>query len=140
MTMSFLSARRLPTALIACLLVGPVVADDCQDLAAARRQSAVQVAGALGPKHHPTGTPLPRREEGKSFNQPDRCSDDLWFFDRDRNARLDDHEIRLFGPDRLVECGSCHGESSAPKNAVAERVFLRIGTEGSALCLVCHDL
>ncbi len=128
------------TGLLAVFVVGLAVADDCQDLMAARRQSAVNVAGVQSAKHHPTGTPLPRREAGNPFNQPDRCSGDLWFFDADRNGQLDDAEIRLFGPDRLVECGSCHGESAAAKNVAAESVFLRISNDGSALCLACHDL
>lgn len=89
----------------------------------------------LGPRHHPLGRPLPATP---SFNQPDRCVDGFWFFDGDGNGVADAGEVRLFGSNRQVDCGSCHGESSLAKSAASASVFLR--QDAATLCLVCHKL
>ncbi|MCK9284080.1 MAG: hypothetical protein M0P39_07335 [Rhodocyclaceae bacterium] len=89
----------------------------------------------LGPKHHPMGRPLPATAY---FNQPDGCVDGIGFFDENRNGRLDPAEIRVFGSNRQVDCGSCHGESPDAKSAASASVFLR--QNAAALCLVCHNL
>lgn len=89
----------------------------------------------LGPKHHPLGRPLPARPD---FNQPDGCDGILRFFDENRNGEPDPGEIRLFGVNRQVDCGSCHGESSVAKSAESAGVILR--QDAATLCLVCHKL
>ena len=89
----------------------------------------------LGPRHHPIGRPLPTTPE---FNQPDRCADTIWFFDKNNNGSPDPGEVRVFGGRRQVDCGSCHGESGEPMSAAAASVILRQDT--ASLCLVCHKL
>ncbi|HEX5804386.1 MAG TPA: hypothetical protein VFY24_15320 [Azospira sp.] len=89
----------------------------------------------LGPRHHPMGRPLPATS---GFNQPDRCVDGFWFFDRNGNGVADADEVRLFGSNRQVDCGSCHGESPLAKSAASASVFLR--QDAATLCLVCHNL
>ena len=89
----------------------------------------------IGPRHHPIGKPLPQRAE---FNQPTKCSDGGWFFDLNHNARADPGEPRLFGPQRVIGCGSCHGDSPDAKTQAAASVFLR--QDVNVLCLVCHRL
>ena len=88
----------------------------------------------VGPRHHPVGKPLPRRAE---FNQPIGCGDGGWFFDMNHNGLPDPGEPRLFGPQRVIECGSCHGDSPDAKTEAASSVFLR--QDVSVLCLVCHN-
>ncbi|MBI2307719.1 MAG: hypothetical protein HYU78_10505 [Rhodocyclales bacterium] len=90
---------------------------------------------SLGPRHHPMGRPLPATA---SFNQPERCVDAIWFFDQNGNGLPDAGEVRLFGSNRQVDCGSCHGESSLAKSPASASVFLR--QDAQALCLVCHKL
>ena len=89
----------------------------------------------IGPRHHPVGRPLPQSAQ---FNQPTDCGDGLWFFDLNRNGRPEPGEPRLFGPQRVIGCSSCHGESPDAKSPAAASVFLRQDT--SVLCLVCHRL
>ena len=89
----------------------------------------------LGPQHHPIGRPLPSTPE---FNQPDRCADTIWFFDKNRNGRHEPGEVRVFGVKRQVDCASCHGESAESKSAASASVFLR--QDAADLCLVCHKL
>ncbi len=89
----------------------------------------------LGPQHHPIGRPLPSTAE---FNQPDRCADTVWFFDRNRNGAADPGEVRVFGIRRQVDCASCHGESTEAKSTASASVFLR--QDAAHLCLVCHRL
>lgn len=90
---------------------------------------------SLGPRHHPMGRPLPGTV---NFNQPDRCVDEIWFFDQNGNGVPDAGEIRLFGSNRQVDCGSCHGESALTKSPASASVFLR--QDAAKLCLVCHKL
>lgn len=90
---------------------------------------------SLGPAHHPNGRPLPATA---AFNAPDRCVAGIWFFDLNGNAQSDAGEPRLFGPQRVIDCGSCHGDSPEPKAAQSASVFLRLDV--SSLCLVCHRM
>jgi predicted CXXCH cytochrome family protein len=89
----------------------------------------------MGPRHHPVGRPLPDVE---TFNQPGRCAEDIWLYDLNGNGRVDAGEPRLFGPQRVVDCGSCHGESADAKSPQSASVFLR--QDAATLCLVCHRL
>jgi hypothetical protein len=89
----------------------------------------------LGPRHHPFGRPLPA---APGFNAPDRCSEGIWFFDQNGNGIADAAEPRLFGPQRVVDCDSCHGDSADPKSLQSASVFLR--QDASRLCLVCHRI
>jgi hypothetical protein len=89
----------------------------------------------LGPRHHPIGKPLP---DAPGFNAPDRCSDGIWFYDQNGNGMADAGEPRLFGPQRLVDCDSCHGDSTDAKSLQSASVFLR--QDASRLCLVCHRI
>lgn len=90
---------------------------------------------AVGPKHHPLGRPLPATP---NFKQPDQCIDTVQFFDQNRNGQADPEEIRVFGAQRHVDCGSCHTESSNTGSPESASVFLR--QDASTLCLVCHNL
>jgi predicted CXXCH cytochrome family protein len=90
---------------------------------------------SAGPKHHPIGRSLPATA---SFNQPNRCNEAGWFFDQNNNGLLDPGEIRLFGPQRQVDCGSCHGDAGELKTAAAASVYLR--QDAGKLCLVCHKI
>lgn len=89
----------------------------------------------LGPKHHPIGRPLP---DSENFNQPLHCVDNLWFYDRNGNRQPDPGEPRLFGSQRVVDCGSCHGESAEARTPQSASVMLR--QDAATLCLVCHRL
>ena len=89
----------------------------------------------LGPGHHPIGRPLP---DTPGFNALKLCTEGVWFFDQNANGLIDAGEVRLFGPERLVDCGSCHGESADTKSPQSASVFLR--QDASQLCLVCHRL
>jgi len=106
----------------ACLPTGPAYMVD-------------EAKHGLGPKHHPVGRPLPDTE---NFNQPGHCVDNMWFYDKNGNARADAGEPRLFGSQRVVDCGSCHGESADAKSVQSASVFLR--QDAASLCLVCHRL
>lgn len=89
----------------------------------------------LGERHHPIGRPLP---DNPNFNQPDRCRGALRFFDQNHNGEADPGEPRVFGSGRLVDCGSCHGESPEVSRGAAASVVLR--QDAATLCLVCHRL
>ena len=130
------SALRLPWIAILAVVATifcPVVfaADTCSDQVAAIAENKI----AVGSKHHPFGRSLPTTPE---FNQPDRCAETLWFFDKNGNGIADSEEVRVFGSGRQVNCGSCHGDSTGPKSAVAASVVLRL--DPAVLCLVCHRL
>lgn len=61
----------------------------------------------------------------------------------DGNGRMDKEEIRLY--DGKVECASCHDPHGVPSggpgtNTVFNKTFLRKqNTEGSQVCLTCHN-
>jgi hypothetical protein len=97
--------------------------------------NAATYSTEIGTRHHPIRKPLP---QSTAFNQPTRCDNDVWFFDLNQNARPDPDEPRLFGPQRVIECSSCHGDAPDTKSKVAADVFLR--QDPSVLCLVCHNL
>lgn len=119
-------------ALAALLAALPVrAASDCSSQPFAIDESRL----TLGPRHHPVGRPLPATA---AFHQPDGCVDGLWFFDENRNGTPDAAEVRVFGANRQVDCGSCHGESPSAKSPASASVFLR--QDATALCQVCHDL
>jgi predicted CXXCH cytochrome family protein len=134
---AFFSAFRCClTALAGLALLLPLTSTAGSDCNGSGVWHAPEAAGRdMGPRHHPIGKPLP---DTGSFGTPDRCLDGVWFFDRNHNGRLDDDELRLFGPQRVVDCASCHGESSGTKSKQSESVFLR--QDASTLCLVCHKL
>lgn len=84
-------------------------------------------------RHHPRAAyPGPRDPQ---FRQPDRQGPDLAWFDRDGNAVADAGEVRLFGPERRVECASCHREHGPGQGPDP---YLRVDQRQSALCTECH--
>lgn len=86
-------------------------------------------------RHHPTGVPIPMSD---AFHAPERCADGGWFFDLNGDGLPDAGEPRVFGRHRVVDCGSCHGDSPDTKAADSTSVFLR--QDASRLCLVCHRI
>lgn len=118
--------------LAASLLTGlAAAAPACLNLPYAIEESKL----TMGPQHHPMGRPLPAQA---NFHQPDRCIDNIWFFDQNRNGQPDPEEVRVFGANRQVDCGSCHGESTDGKSPTSAEVFLR--QDAARLCLVCHNI
>jgi hypothetical protein len=89
----------------------------------------------IGPRHHPVGRPLPRSAQ---FKQPTYCGDGVWFFDLNHNGSPEPGEPKLFGPQRVIGCSTCHADSPEPKTEAAANVFLR--QDVSVLCLICHNL
>lgn len=89
----------------------------------------------LGPKHHPMGRPLPATP---AFNQPDRCSGAIRFFDQNHNGLAEPNEVRVFGSLHQVDCGSCHGEDATALTPSSAGLFLR--QNAATLCLVCHRI
>lgn len=128
-------ARALRRALLACLVLPLACA--AADLACDGGPPHVvdPAKRALGPRHHPFGRPLPALA---GFNAPDRCREGIWFFDQNGNGIADAAEPRLFGPQRVVDCDSCHGDSADAKSPQSASVFLR--QDASRLCLVCHRI
>lgn len=126
-------ARMFGAALMLCVAAIADAGVDC--LPTGSTYSIDEAKRGLGPGHHPVGRPLPYTA---AFNQPGHCADDTWFFDNNNNGQADAGEARLFGPQRVVDCGSCHGESADAKSPQSAGVFLR--QDAAALCLVCHRL
>lgn len=90
--------------------------------------------------HHPVGVLYPIGSVAdQKFNQPDRQTGDITFFDRNGNGQPDSDEIHLFGTngEATVECASCHSEHGGGLPAPAG-FHLRVDNTGSALCLTCH--
>lgn len=128
--------RLLGAALALCVALGAGIASAGSGCLPSGGVYAIDEAKrGLGPGHHPIGRALP---DSASFNQPGHCLDDVWFFDRNANGQPDPGEPRLFGPQRVVDCGSCHGESADNKSPQSASVFLR--QDAAILCLVCHQL
>lgn len=120
--------------LLACAIVTGAAAHaapGCSDLPYAIDEAKY----TLGPKHHPMGRPLPATP---AFNQPDRCSGAIRFFDQNRNGEADPGEVRVFGSLRQVDCGSCHGEAADALTPSSAALFLR--QNAASLCLVCHKI
>jgi hypothetical protein len=91
---------------------------------------------------HPVGVPLPAARLGE-FVRPDRSGDRLAFYDRNANGRPDPNEVRYYdaGAGAAVECASCHDPHGVPDGARGGRLlpkFLRVSTNGGALCVTCH--
>lgn len=122
---------RLPLTAIAFLLCLAPYAQAASDCGTANPTN--MQARHDGGRHHPIGSPLPRTAE---FNQPIRCDDDNWFYDLNHDGRPDPGEPRLFGPDRITACSSCHAATPDAKTRDAAHLFLR--QDASELCLVCH--
>ena len=89
----------------------------------------------IGPRHHPVGRSLPR---GAQFKQPTYCGDGVWFFDLNHNGSPEPGEPKLFGPQRVIGCSTCHADSPDAKTEAAANIFLR--QDVSVLCLICHNL
>jgi len=83
----------------------------------------------------PPGSPLP------DWNIPAGVKGLSNFFDENSNGRMEKAEIRTY--DGKVECASCHdphGVPSAGAGSVFNSTFLRKqNTNGSAVCLTCHN-
>lgn len=130
------SRAPLPNRIVTLALLALALLPGQASSACSTRPAVIDEAKiTLGPRHHPMGRPLPANA---SFNQPDRCVDEIWFFDQNGNGTPDAGEVRLFGGNRQVDCGSCHGESTLAKSAASASVFLR--QDAATLCLVCHKL
>jgi hypothetical protein len=106
-----------------------------------------QIQGSCGPPSSVTAYPVPEGSLNHSidkplplrtdFNQPSDCGSDVWFFDLNRNGTPDPDEPRLYGPQRVVACSSCHTDSTDSTLPVAGTVPpLRQGVD--VLCVVCH--
>lgn len=88
-------------------------------------------------RHHPLGISYPGPGD-LQFRPPDRQNPDLAWFDRDGNGTADPGEVQLFGPDRRVECASCHREHGAAGEISGPEGHLRLTQRDSALCRECH--
>ena len=93
--------------------------------------------------HHAVGVSYPLGANAfPIFNLPNGRSDDVAYFDRNGNGRLDANEIRLYGTsvNVTVECASCHMEHGGEQKSGYTRnsSYLRIPNVGSALCSTCH--
>lgn len=92
---------------------------------------------------HPVGIRFPAAGPGVDFNQPNRNTGRIAYFDTDGNGHADANNIRVYasGNDFSVECASCHdphGVPSGGQGTVNFPTFLRTSNTGSALCLTCH--
>jgi len=85
-------------------------------------------------RHHPQAVAYPGPQDSQ-FRQPDRRGPDVAWFDRDGNTTADGGEVQLFGPERRVECASCHREHGAGQGTGP---YLRVDQRQSALCTECH--
>jgi len=91
---------------------------------------------------HPVGISVPGDRVG-DFIPPTRRKSNVAFYDRNANDRVDSNEVRLFDAGRgfVVECASCHdphGTPDGPPGSPNLPKFLRMSTQGGALCLTCH--
>ncbi len=93
--------------------------------------------------HHPVGSKyIAGLNSRLNFNPPSGQSAGVAFFDRNSNGQPDNNEILLFSESGVatVECSSCHithGNNPAPANP-ADKFYLRVNNNGSALCTTCH--
>ena len=115
--------QRLSALLLACLPFLSQASAECSF-----ESNAARHAPDMGPQHHPMGKPLPRNV---GYHQPDACGDSVWFYDLNRNGRPDADEPRLYGPQRTIECESCHEASSEINKEPRQHA--------STLCVICHS-
>ena len=129
--------------LLGCLLAAgssAVLAEVCDASSFAAQAGRGGGTAAPGRLHHPVEVPLPGPTAGKEWPQPNRCSDGLWFYDTNRNGELDQDELRLFGAERLVRCGTCHEEPPGGFTPESSQLPPRLNNANSGLCIVCHKL
>jgi len=91
---------------------------------------------------HPVGIQFPALNgPGTDWNTPAATQGTSNYFETIANGRMDKQEIRTY--DGKVECASCHdphGVPSAGTGTVFNKTFLRKqNTDGSAVCLTCHN-
>lgn len=85
---------------------------------------------------HPVGVRLPT---GTDWKTPVSNAAGTKFFDEDSDNRIDKGEIRLYGANATVECGSCHDPHGVTSGTSFNATFLRKPNAGSAVCLTCHS-
>jgi len=90
---------------------------------------------------HPVGVRFPTANgTGTDWKSPDSNTAGTKFFDEDADGRMDKGEIRLYGANASVECGSCHDPHGvATSGSLFNATFLRKPNAGSAVCLTCHS-
>jgi len=91
---------------------------------------------------HPVGVDFPALNgPGTDWNTPSETQGASNYFETIANGRMDKQEIRTY--EGKVECASCHdphGVPSAGPGSVFNKTFLRKqNTDGSAVCLTCHN-
>ena len=91
---------------------------------------------------HPIGITFPTSNgPGTDWNTPAGVQGSSNYFETIANGRMDKEEIRTY--DGRVECASCHdphGVPTAGPGTVFNKTFLRKqNTNGSAVCLTCHN-
>jgi len=91
---------------------------------------------------HPIGITFPTTNgSGTDWNTPANSQGSSQYFMTINNGRMDKEEIRIYNG--RVECASCHdphGVPTAGPGTVFNKTFLRKqNTDGSAVCLTCHN-
>ncbi len=89
---------------------------------------------------HPVGVNFPTTNgTGTDWKSPNSNGAGTKFFDEDADGRIDKGEIRLYGANATVECGSCHDPHGVTNGTSFNATFLRKSNSGSAVCLTCHS-
>lgn len=90
---------------------------------------------------HPVGVRFPTTNgTGTDWKTPNSNAAGTKFFDEDADGRMEKGEIRLYGANASVECGSCHDPHGvATTGSLFNATFLRKSNAGSAVCLTCHS-
>ena len=90
---------------------------------------------------HPVGVRFPTTNgTGTDWKTPNSNAAGTKFFDEDADGRMEKGEIRLYGANASVECGSCHDPHGvASSGSLFNATFLRKSNAGSAVCLTCHS-
>jgi hypothetical protein len=101
------------------------------------------VIGADLRNDHPVGVRYPSMGPGVDFNPTSATHNNIAYFDRNSNSKLDSTDIRLYntGQGFEVECASCHDPHGVPSSGAGSpniNSFLRVSNSGSSLCLTCH--
>ena len=91
---------------------------------------------------HPIGVTFPTTNgPGTDWNTPANAQGSSMYFMTNDNGRMDKEEIRTY--EGKVECASCHDPHGVPNPADGNhfnKTFLRKqNTDGSAVCLTCHN-